>query len=52
MKSVHVYPVEGVFLSDVPHVEHDCTDPRCVETGAFTTETPPKAAKPDMEEES
>jgi hypothetical protein len=43
VKSVHVYPVEGVYLNDVPHVEHDCTDPRCVESGAFTTTKPRKA---------
>lgn len=38
-----VYPVEGRWLSDVPAVEHDCDDDRCVETGAFTTTPPPKA---------
>jgi hypothetical protein len=44
-KSRTVYPVEGVFLNDVPHVEHECTDARCVESGAFTEKPPPKAAK-------
>jgi hypothetical protein len=50
-KTRTVYPVEGVYLADVPHVEHDCTDPRCVESGAFTT-TKPAPAEPDTEEES
>jgi hypothetical protein len=45
-KPVHVYPVEGRYLLDVPHVEHDCTDPRCVESGAFTVD-PPKKADPE-----
>ena len=40
-----VYPVDGVYLNGVPHVEHDCTDKRCVESGAFTTQPPPKAGK-------
>ena len=43
--SKQVYPVEGVYLSDVPHVEHDCDDPNCLASGAFTEEPPPKAAK-------
>jgi hypothetical protein len=43
-KSHRVYPVEGRFLIDVPHVEHDCDDPRCVESGAFTDKSPAKAA--------
>jgi len=52
-KPVTVYPNPGVFLSDVPHVEHECTDPRCVESGAFTTTKPePAPAEPDTEEES
>lgn len=37
----HVYPVAGLYLNDVPAVEHDCTDKRCLETGAFTTQPPP-----------
>lgn len=41
----HVYPVEGRFLTGVPHVEHDCDDPLCVKSGAFTEDPPPKAAK-------
>jgi hypothetical protein len=47
-KPVHVYPVEGRFLVDQPHIEHDCTDPRCLESGAFT-EAPPEP-EPDSEE--
>lgn len=35
-----VYPVEGRFLQDRPHIEHDCDDPFCVESGAFTTKRP------------
>lgn len=44
-----VYPVEGRFLADVPHVEHDCDEPeKCVESGAFTTRKPPPAkAEPE-----
>lgn len=42
-KTVRVFPNPGVFLNDVPHVEHDCTDPRCVKSGAFTEDPPPKA---------
>lgn len=41
-----VYPVEGRYLRDVPAVEHDCDDPFCVESGAFT-EKKPKAPKPE-----
>ena len=44
MKSRTVYPVEGVFLVDVPHVEHECTDARCTDSGAFTDKPPPRAA--------
>lgn len=44
MKARTVYPVEGVFLVDVPHVEHECTDPRCTESGAFTDKAPPRKA--------
>lgn len=44
MKSRKVYPVDGRYLDGVPHVEHDCTDPFCVESGAFTTDPPPKTA--------
>lgn len=51
MKSRRVYPVEGRFLRDVPHVEHDCTDKDCVESGAFTEEPPPRAAKSAKPEE-
>ena len=41
-KSVHVYPVEGLYLSGIPAVEHDCEHkPPCVDTGAFTTKRPP-----------
>lgn len=36
-----VYPVPGFWLNDVPAVEHDCDEPRCVESGAFTTKRPP-----------
>lgn len=46
-----VYPVEGRYLSDVPHVEHDCTDPRCVASGAFTTKPPEKSAPAPKDEE-
>ena len=53
MKAVHVYPVPDVWLNDVPHIEHECTDPRCVESGAFTTTKPePAPAEPDTEEEN
>lgn len=44
VQPVRVYPVPGVYLSDVPHVEHDCTDPFCTGSGAFTTDPPPKPA--------
>lgn len=44
-KPVHVYPVEGRFLRDQPHVEHDCDHELCVPSGAFTTD-PPKKADP------
>ena len=39
-----VYPVAGRYLLDVPHVAHECSDPRCVESGAFTHDPPPKVA--------
>lgn len=42
--SKHVYPVPGLFLQDQPAIEHDCDDPRCLETGAFTTKRPPPIA--------
>jgi hypothetical protein len=45
-KSIRVYPVEGRYLTDVPHVEHDCEDAFCVESGAFTDQPPPKKAEP------
>ena len=48
-KTVHVYPVEGRYRLGVPHVEHDCDDPECVKSGAFTTD-PPKPPKPDPKE--
>jgi hypothetical protein len=38
--SKRVYPVEGRFLIDVPHVEHDCDDKRCLASGAFTDKPP------------
>lgn len=49
MKSRTVYPVEGHFLIDVPAVEHECTEMRCVASGAFTDKPPPKAAKAKTE---
>ena len=39
-----VYPVEGVYLNGVPHVEHECDDDLCVDSGAFTTKRPPPDA--------
>jgi hypothetical protein len=42
-----VWPVEGRYLNDVPAVAHDCDDPFCVESGAFTTKRPPKADEPE-----
>jgi hypothetical protein len=47
---VRVYPVPGRYRLDVPHVEHDCTDPACVESGAFT-DKPPKATPADEPKE-
>lgn len=47
MKARTVYPVPGYFLQDVPAVEHECDDPRCVESGAFTDKPPGKAASAD-----
>ena len=41
-RSKRVYPVPGLYLNGTPHVEHECEDPVCTESGAFTTE-PPKA---------
>lgn len=49
-KSRHVYPVEGRYLNGVPHEEHDCDDPFCVESGAFTDKPPPKRAAAKTEE--
>lgn len=48
-KTKTVYPVPSTYLRDRPHVEHDCSDPFCVESGAFTHDPPPKAktATPD-----
>lgn len=48
-KSQTVYPVEGLFIQGVPHVEHDCTDKLCLESGAFTDKPPPKAGKQNEE---
>lgn len=39
-----VYPVAGRYLNGVPHVVHECEDPFCTESGAFTTEPPPAEA--------
>ena len=44
-KTRTVYPVEGRWLNGVPHVEHECDDKLCVESGAFTDKPPPRAAK-------
>ena len=41
-RSKRVYPVPGLYLSGTPHVEHECEDDFCTESGAFTTQ-PPKA---------
>lgn len=46
MKRRTVYPVEGMFLQDVPAVSHLCDDPRCVDSGAFTTDKPPGGSEP------
>jgi hypothetical protein len=46
MKKRTVYPVPGLFIQGVPHVPHECEDPFCTESGAFTTE-PPEAAEPE-----
>lgn len=50
MKKRKVYPVPGRYIVGVPHVPHDCDDPFCVESGAFTTTPPKEAAKtaPDV----
>jgi hypothetical protein len=48
-KTKTVYPVEGRYLNGVPHVEHECDDKLCIESGAFTEKPPPKAAKPKSE---
>ena len=48
-KKVHVYPIEGRYLNGVPHEEHDCDDPFCIESGAFTDKPPPKTGKPSTE---
>ena len=45
---MRVYPVPGRYRQGVPHVEHDCDDPECLSTGAFTTE-PPEAAADEPE---
>ena len=49
MKARTVWPVEGFFLVDVPAVEHECTDARCTDSGAFTEKPPPKAASAKTE---
>jgi hypothetical protein len=41
-----VYPVPGNYLATVPAVPHECDDPFCVESGAFTTEPPEPADDP------
>lgn len=43
-KPVPVYPVEGRYITGVPHVAHECSDPFCVESGAFTLEPPTETA--------
>jgi len=48
-KKRRVWPVRGRFIQGVPHVEHDCDDPQCTESGAFTP-TPPKVDKPVQED--
>ena len=40
-RRTRAYPVDGRYLIGVPHVEHLCDDPFCVESGAFTTDPPP-----------
>ncbi len=45
-----VYPVDGLYLSDVPAVEHECDDERCLETGAFTKTKPKPQAADDQTE--
>lgn len=42
-KARTVYPVDGRYINGVPHVAHDCTDPFCVASGAFTHDPPPQA---------
>jgi hypothetical protein len=42
---MRVYPVAGRYLNGVPHVEHDCDDPFCVESGAFTEDPPDEPAE-------
>lgn len=44
MKKRRVWPVAGRYLMGVPHVPHECDDPACTESGAFTTEPPPEVA--------
>ena len=44
MTPTTAYPVAGRFLSDVPSIEHECSDPFCVESDAFTHDPPPKPA--------
>jgi hypothetical protein len=46
-KPVMVYPVAGLFIQGVPHVAHECVDPFCVESGAFTTDPPPAEPIPE-----
>lgn len=45
-----VYPVSGRYLNGVPHVAHDCDDPLCVDSGAFSPDPPPdEADQPDQD---
>lgn len=45
----YVYPVPGFYLATVPAVAHECDDPFCVESGAFTVEPPAGAEEPEPE---
>jgi hypothetical protein len=40
MNTRTVYPVPGYFLQTQPAIEHECDDPFCTDSGAFTTERP------------
>ncbi|HUT76063.1 MAG TPA: hypothetical protein VM285_00140 [Polyangia bacterium] len=51
-KPVLVVPVPGRYITGVPHVAHECDDPFCVESGAFTIKEPDEPpAKPDTDKE-